>query len=220
MAFSLAKYRVFVEGETALLMNNGDVGCNNLNSIVKLKKSITGKRKKTDDDIATIAILEWYLGLYLDGLHSVTTESDVKNIDKISFNGGLVTALPGKLFKSSICVAGTTFKLGSTLKPNLRVSFKCPFDFGDEVDPNYLVNKDMYFDNRPVVVNRARIMKARPIFPKWKANFEVQFFTDKLELSQVRDCIELAGQIVGVGDYRPAKNGDFGTFRLVKMEEV
>lgn len=220
MAFSLARYRVEVQGETPLLMNNGDVACNNLNPIVKLKKTITGKRKKTDDDIASISIIEWYLGLYLDAPHSVFTDSEGKNVDTLNFNGGLVTVIPGKLFKSAICQAGTTFKLGSTLKPNLRVSFNCPFQFGDDPDPNVLVNKNKYFDNRPVVVNRARIMKARPVFPTWSASFDVQFFTDKLELNQVKDCIELAGQIVGIGDYRPAKNGDFGTFKIVKMEEI
>lgn len=220
MAFSLASYRVFIEGETPLLMNNGDIACNPLNSIVKLKKSITGKRKKTDDDLATITILEWYLGLYLDSPHSVALESDSKTVDNIIFNGGMVTQLPGKLFKSAICVAGTTFKLGSTLKPNLRVSFNCPFSIDNEPDPNVLVNIERYFDNRPVVVNRARLMKARPVFPKWKCNFDITFFTDKLELKQIQDCIELAGQVVGVGDYRPAKNGTFGTFKVTKIEEI
>lgn len=220
MVFSLASYKVSVEGETPLLMNNGDVACNPLNSIVKLKKTITGKRKKTDDDLASITILEWYLGLYLDKPPAVLVESDSRGDESIKFNGGSVTELPGKLFKAAICVAGTTFKLGSTLKPNLRVSFNCPFLIDSNPDPNELVHLDRHFDHRPVVVNRARIMKARPVFPVWKSSFDIQFFTDKLELNQVKDCIELAGKIVGIGDYRPAKNGTFGTFKVTKFEEL
>lgn len=225
MAFSLANYRVFVEGTTPLLMNNGDVGCNPLNAIVKTKKTFTGKRNKTDDDLATISILEWYLGLYLDAPHSLILESDNKNIDKITFNGGKVTSLPGKVFKGAICNAGKGLRVGkgtlnSIMKPSLRVSFNCPFTFEGSPDPNDLVDKDSFFDTRPVVVNGSRVMKSRPVFPNWKANFDIAFFTDKLELQQVIDCIEIAGQVVGVCDYRPEKNGTFGTFKVDKIEEI
>jgi hypothetical protein len=224
MTFSIANYAVEVEGMTELLMQNGSVGPDPLHPVVKLKKKFTGKRKKTDDDLATITQLEWYTGLYLDDIHRVAVEDTVDKQEIITFVGGKVTQLPARLFKASMVNAGKNYRLGSTLKSALRISYNntadCAFTFNGSPDPNELVNNSKFVDIRAVVVNRARVMKARPKFNKWNCKFNISFFTDKLDLAQVKDCLTIAGEAIGIGDYRPEKGGDYGTFRIIKMEEM
>ncbi|MEM4591741.1 MAG: hypothetical protein QW555_07935 [Nitrososphaerota archaeon] len=64
----------------------------------------------------------------------------------------------------------------------------------------------------PVVVQRARIIRHRPLFPQWRAMFTIifdeQHFTQKL----IEELLQYAGAFVGIGDYRPQRGGPFGRF--------
>jgi hypothetical protein len=69
-------------------------------------------------------------------------------------------------------------------------------------------------DRRPVVVGKARILRCRPSFSKWKIRLPLEIDTSILRAADVKDALGLAGRIVGVGDYRPEKGGGFGRFRV------
>lgn len=51
-------------GIAPLLMHDNKAA-NPLNPYAKAMKALTGKRKKTDDDLAEIARIEWEAGLYI-----------------------------------------------------------------------------------------------------------------------------------------------------------
>lgn len=69
-------------------------------------------------------------------------------------------------------------------------------------------------DRRPVVVGKARVLRCRPSFPKWRVKLALEVDTAILRPDDVKDALALAGRIVGVGDYRPEKGGGFGRFRV------
>jgi hypothetical protein len=78
-------------------------------------------------------------------------------------------------------------------------------------------DKQLYLDVRPVIVQRARVIRLRPTFkPGWKLDFEIQVIDDQLPAEILNDCLTLAGKTVGIGDYRPK----FGRFLVSKFDVV
>lgn len=69
-------------------------------------------------------------------------------------------------------------------------------------------------DRRPVVVGKARVLRCRPSFEKWRVRLALEVDTAILGEPHVRDALSLAGRVVGVGDYRPEKGGGFGRFSV------
>ena len=71
-------------------------------------------------------------------------------------------------------------------------------------------------DMTPVVVNRARIMRARPRFDKWTLEF---FITNNMEMireENIKDILSDAGQFSGIGDDHPRH----GRFIIKTFEKV
>ncbi len=87
------------------------------------------------------------------------------------------------------------------------------FTVPDELDGD--ADKDIYLDVRPVVVNRARVVRLRPAFkPGWKLEFELLCNDDEIHHNLLQDVLDHAGKTVGIGDYRPR----FGRFNVTKFE--
>lgn len=61
-------------------------------------------------------------------------------------------------------------------------------------------------------INRQPDVRFRPSFSNWKARFELEF-SHELRVQSVIDLIYRAGSI-GVGEWRPEKDGTFGTFKV------
>jgi len=81
--------------------------------------------------------------------------------------------------------------------------------------------KDFEVDSRPVTIpaTKGRIMRHRPRFNQWGAEFELLINDDLLSPEMAHQLLSEAGQGIGIGDFRPEKRGPFGTFRVVKFEE-
>lgn len=57
-------------------------------------------------------------------------------------------------------------------------------------------------------------LRYRPEFPEWATTLEVTYVTSALTRSSVLSLIDAAGMGVGVGEWRPEKDGTFGTYRI------
>ena len=83
----------------------------------------------------------------------------------------------------------------------------------DELDAD--ADKPLYLDVRPVVVQRARVVRIRPTFaPGWQLDFTIVVNDDQIQPDLVQDVLMLAGKTVGIGDYRPR----FGRFSIAHFE--
>lgn len=83
-----------------------------------------------------------------------------------------------------------------------------------------LLNTKKYeVDIRSVVIQRARVLKARARIDKWKATFTITY-NDKLigDSKIIKDVLEEAGQRIGLMDFRPTKKGFYGCFKVNKFE--
>ena len=75
-------------------------------------------------------------------------------------------------------------------------------------------------DIRTVVIQRARVVKARPMIKEWKAKFQLKYNENLIGKSSiVKDLLIEAGQRIGLLDFRPQKMGSFGMFEVTKWEE-
>lgn len=57
-------------------------------------------------------------------------------------------------------------------------------------------------------------LRYRPEFPEWTAILEVVYVKSALTRGSVLSLIDAGGLGIGVGEWRPEKDGGFGTFRI------
>ena len=57
-------------------------------------------------------------------------------------------------------------------------------------------------------------IRFRPMFNKWTVKLPIQYNADAISLDQIVNIFNLAGFGVGVGEWRPEKDGQFGMFRV------
>jgi hypothetical protein len=76
--------------------------------------------------------------------------------------------------------------------------------------------KEYAIDARRAIVAKQGIIRRRPRFDEWSARFTMEF--DPLLIGRdpriIADILDDAGNRIGVGDYRPSRNGWFGRFRV------
>jgi len=70
------------------------------------------------------------------------------------------------------------------------------------------------------VGNGGTDLRYRPQFTEWTTVLEVTYVKSMLTRESVLSLIEAGGLGVGVGEWRPEKKGDFGTFRIDPSREV
>lgn len=76
--------------------------------------------------------------------------------------------------------------------------------------------KDYEIDGRPARIQRARVMRHRPLLREWRLDFNILILEEETLPLQVANAILVkAGQTVGIGDYRPR----FGRFTVTKWEQ-
>ena len=82
-----------------------------------------------------------------------------------------------------------------------------------------LKTKKYDLDIRTVVIQRARVVKARPKINKWKLNFELQYNENLIgDDKLIKPILVEAGQRIGILDFRPQKHGSFGMFEVTKWQ--
>lgn len=183
-----AKYTI--RGITPLLMHSERLA-NPFDDLTKELKALTGKRKKTEDDLLDIARVEWLGGLYADkdnGIH-----------------------MPGYNIFAALIGGGKVHKLGTAIRRSALVQEdRVPISFDGPKDPRKLFADKRFVDMRSVKVGTSKIMRCRPIFRTWEANFSVLYEESGIQRSELDRCLECAGSMVGLGDYRPR----FGRFEV------
>ena len=63
-------------------------------------------------------------------------------------------------------------------------------------------------------------LRYRPEFTEWSTEVELTFVKSMLTRESVLSLIEAGGMGVGVGEWRPEKKGDFGTYAIDETRDV
>jgi hypothetical protein len=89
-----------------------------------------------------------------------------------------------------------------------------------EMDIPHLITSYEVFKTLVVIpATKGRVMRYRPMFKNWKLRFGVEF-EDEIPADVVKQSFEIAGQYVGIGDWRPEKKGKFGRFMVTSFQEA
>lgn len=151
-------------------------------------KNITSKRQKTEADEIELMRLEFIAGLY--------------------WNDG--PYLPGVNVEASIAAAASQLMKGG--KKIAQGAIQCddaPLVYGGKyATPDELFSSEKHLLYVPAVIpsTKARVMRARPLFPKWSAVVAVHYHS--LSEDQIEQFAKRAGDVIGVCDWRP-RNGRF-----------
>lgn len=179
---------VTIEGRTPLIMHNGMIA-DPLNPATQELKKVSGKRTKTTQDHLDMARLEWYAGLYTDENESIV--------------------VPGVNIEKALIEAARKSKKGKQFESGVSIFDDVPLDFPDKGKPlAKLYESGNYTDRRMVVVQRNRVARTRAKFPDWALTFSIDFDNELVNRSDLLDTVDLAGQLIGLCDYRPR----FGRF--------
>lgn len=116
------------------------------------------------------------------------------------------------LFSMMIYAAGA-HKIG-------RRSMKSYLAGGIRIEPEkILLTPNKYeVDLRAVVIQRARVIRARAKVKDWKIGFTLIYDDEILTAEPLRAILDDAGKRVGLLDFRPQRSGWFGTFTVTKYE--
>ena len=77
-------------------------------------------------------------------------------------------------------------------------------------------------DTRPVVIpsTKGRILTHRPMFDDWQLKFTVHLDITIVGPDLFRAIVDDAGSRIGLGDFRPARKGPYGRYRVDKWAIV
>jgi len=116
--------------------------------------------------------------------------------------------IPAVNVKAMLREAGRNYKISGR-----KTTFGAAIRAGIDIEPFYipLKHKGWKVDLRPVVVQRSRILRARPRFDEWELEFTIINKDPNVLLRDtMKRIIEDAGKWIGLGDYRP----EFGLFSV------
>lgn len=127
--------------------------------------------------------------------------------------------MPGQNLLAAIVDAGRHIKSGrsklTTMKSSLIPAGISLLEFELPITPG-----KWEVDSRAVVIpsTGGRIMCHRPRFDEWRVASTAQIDESMFDKRLVRELFDLAGSRVGVGDFRPARRGPFGRFKVVSWK--
>jgi hypothetical protein len=176
-------FRITLSGTDALLMHNSRLS-NPLDPAAKAVKKLTSKRTKTDDDYEELAHVEWTGGLYYDAEIGPYIPAD--NVWRALYDGA-------RKHKK-----GPRVKEGVLIATNVNpLSYRGPRDLnGLWADENF-----RHFSSAKIGMQR--VTRCRPQFRQWKTEADGVLDENVLDLEELRQIAEVAGQLVGIGDWRP-----------------
>lgn len=133
--------------------------------------------------------------------------------------------IPGMAFKFAIADAAKRLaikipgKRQQTYTKNMLSGILCaePVMLGLKRDD--LSYDDVYCHANGVRGPGPRVFRRFPITPKgWKATLEVAVLDDEIPKEVVERCVEEAGNLLGVGRFRPANGGYLGRWKVNKVK--
>ena len=129
----------------------------------------------------------------------------------------------GRIYQPASHIEGTLKEASKSFKipGKNRATYSKLVGSALSVNPDAIPHKITKYeiDARPVVVQRSRIVRYRPIFKTWELSFEIIISDDQLPIEVVKQALDHAGQYCGLGDFRPGKGGKFGKFIVTEFKE-
>ena len=173
-------------GTRPLLMHSGRLA-DPLDPITQDLARITAKRPKTIADHEEIARREWHGSLWLDGGRP---------------------CIPAEALEASFAEAARSRRRQRQARAGFLVTEPALLEYQGPDTVEQLWQDSRFRLRHAVRVNQARMMRTRPRFAIWAAEFNATFLASLLSRTEILELFAIAGFSVGIGDWRP-KYGRF-----------
>ena len=194
-------YSLRLIGESSILHHNAASGLDAASEISRAIAELARKRQRTDAEHARLRELECQRSLWLS-------------------DDGRPTVPPAAL-RACIEGAARRSKEGPAVRGGLVVH-DTTFHFDAEVHGDTLEEWGRRCQHTvPVVVQRNRILRTRARFRSpWSLDARLFAAPDLIAPERLREWLDLAGERIGLGDWRPEKSGSHGRFRVDVLEPL
>lgn len=191
----MIKFSLTLTGSAPLLVHSSRLS-DPLDPATKALKKVSSKRTKTDDDYLAVAEAEFVGSLY--------TDPDVGPY------------IPGENIAASLVEGAKLNKLGMKVKRGLLITTDVnPLAYDGPREVAALWADKNFVHRASVKVQQARVTRTRPVFREWSVQADGLLDESQLDLDQLVQIAQNAGDFAGLGDWRPR----FGRF-VAKVEEV
>lgn len=68
--------------------------------------------------------------------------------------------------------------------------------------------------------SRSADLRYRPMFPQWGCTLTVTYVKSSIDRNSVLSLIDAGGMGIGVGEWRPEKRGEYGTYQIDTDKEI
>jgi len=181
---------------TAALLQHSDRLADPLSPEAKSVAEISHKRSKTDDDLRELSWREWLGSRYTDAAGNPCV---------------LATAL-----RTCLVEGARKFKLGRAVEGGVYFTGETFPVFCEGVKawptPRKMFEDPRFFDRRTVGVGPRRVVRTRAKFPVgWGCTFGAEYDSEVIDEAGILQALEIAGRVIGLGDYRPL----YGRFEVI-----
>lgn len=180
-----------ITGVSPLLMHSGQLA-DPSNPFAKDMKKISGKKAKTEADYEALARLEFLGGLYLFERRP---------------------CIPGEMVEATLVNAAKRVRRGPQATVGILSDGAFPLTYPGPRDPVQLWEDRQFRLTVGVRLQKARVMRTRPLFRRWSADLVIDYMPEHLNSGDVEEFVGIAGRAIGFGDWRP-RYGRFTAERL------
>lgn len=157
----------------------------------------SSKRKKTDEDHMAMALIEYRSSLYLNT------------------HGQCI--IPSRMSEGLILAAAKDHREGKLAASGVFVDQDTVIEYkGGPLTVDELLESPHHRYVAPVVVQKARLMRTRPLFEEVKASIIISINTDICTENHLKNWLLTGLNVKGFGDYRPR----FGRGRLLELSKI
>ncbi|UCD20999.1 MAG: hypothetical protein JSW08_00410 [archaeon] len=132
----------------------------------------------------------------------------------------------GKLYQPSTHISGALIEAGKHKKVvgKGKSTYSKIVGYAVEINPFEIEHKKQKWEIFSILAvnpnTKGRNLLHRPILKEWELEFEVIFDETEIPSTIMKELLDIAGRIAGLGDWRPQKKGRFGKFHVTKWKEI
>ena len=201
----MIKLNLSLRGIRPIIMHNGRTA-DPLDPWAKKLKSVSSKRKKTEDDYELMSEIEFEAGLYWSDKLGVYMPTD--NLQRMFLDA----CKKIRMGRESIGIM-------------IDAEYGCPLIFPNHKNLKKLKNDPEARLRKAVgMTSGSKVMRTRPLIPTgWTCEVPVELDPDLIDRDTFEQIADIAGHRIGMGDWRPSAPkvpGPFGRFVVESLKEV
>lgn len=137
---------------------------------------------------------------------------------------GRLYEIDGKLYQPATHLQGALVEAGKHKKVvgKGKSTYSKIVGYAAEINPFEIIHKKQKWEIFSILAvnpsTKGRNMVNRPMLKEWELDFEVTFDETEIPESIMKELLDIAGRIAGLGDWRPAKKGRFGKFQVTSWK--